>query len=110
MSCQQTVPRVDSSSVVQHSTLDNRTLHLAFFSIQPCITHLTIYEPSSLASAYSRPYIRSLPPDILPNLSFICANPITIHACAPGRPITHVYSDHTALFSATTYLFCEGLK
>ncbi|KAG9086620.1 hypothetical protein FRC06_003002 [Ceratobasidium sp. 370] len=46
----------------------------------------------------------------MPNLTFVHANPLTIHALVPGRPVSHVDSGSMILFNATTYLFCEALK
>ncbi|KAG8698862.1 hypothetical protein FRC09_006980 [Ceratobasidium sp. 395] len=79
---------------------------LAFLATQPTITHLTLHDPR-LALRPSG--IRSVPPEVLPNLQFVHANPLTIHAFVPGRPVTRVDSGSMVLFNATTYLFCAGL-
>ncbi|KAG9125604.1 hypothetical protein FRC07_006923 [Ceratobasidium sp. 392] len=79
---------------------------LAFLSSQPAITHLTVHDPR-LALRPSG--IRSVPSTNLPNLQFVHANPLTIHALVPDRPISRVDSGSMVLFNATTYLFCAAL-
>ncbi|KAG9092129.1 hypothetical protein FS749_015982 [Ceratobasidium sp. UAMH 11750] len=80
---------------------------LAFLSIQPGITHLTLHDPR-LALRPSG--IRSIPPADLPNLTSVHANPLTVHALVPSRPVSCVDSGSMILFNATTYLFCEALR
>ncbi|CAE6528531.1 unnamed protein product [Rhizoctonia solani] len=80
-----------------------------FLSSQSSIQHLTIYEPAS-RDKYQRHSIRSAPPDILPNLTSIRADPLTIHAFVPNRPITHIDSGHAIFMPATTHLLCDALK
>ncbi|KAB5595457.1 hypothetical protein CTheo_1134 [Ceratobasidium theobromae] len=79
------------------------------FATQPSIRSLTIYEPDY--PSYTRRYIRANPPlSILPNLTSIRANPLTIHSLVPGRPVSHADSGSAILFNTTAYLFCESLK
>ncbi|CAE6482605.1 unnamed protein product [Rhizoctonia solani] len=80
-----------------------------FLSSQPSIQDLTIYEPLS-REKYQRHSIRSVPSDILPNLTSIRADPLTIHAFLSGRPITHIDSGHAIFMPATTHLLCDALK
>ncbi|KAJ1308753.1 hypothetical protein OPQ81_004444 [Rhizoctonia solani] len=80
-----------------------------FLSSQPSIRHLTIYEPS-FRDKYQRQSIRSAPPNILPNLESICADPLTIHAFIPDRPISCIDSGQAIFMPATTHLLCDALK
>ncbi|CAE6428204.1 hypothetical protein ACGC1H_000709 [Rhizoctonia solani] len=80
-----------------------------FLFSQPSIQDLTIYEPCP-RDKYPRHSIRSVPPDILPNLTSIRADPLTIHAFVPGRPISRIDSGQAIFMPATTHLLCDALK
>ncbi|CAE6471645.1 unnamed protein product, partial [Rhizoctonia solani] len=82
---------------------------LDFLSSQPSIQDLTIYEPFP-REKYQRQSIRSAPSDILPNLTCIRADPLTIHAFVPNRPISRIDSHHAIFMPATTHLLCDALK
>ncbi|QRV72450.1 hypothetical protein RhiJN_00464 [Ceratobasidium sp. AG-Ba] len=80
---------------------------IAFLVSQPALTHLTLHDPRL---ALRPGGIRSILSTCVPNLVSIRANPLTIHAFVPGRPVTHVDSGSMVIFNATSYLFCEALR
>ncbi|CAE7116977.1 unnamed protein product [Rhizoctonia solani] len=81
-----------------------------FLSSQSSIQDLTIYEISPRDRYYKMHAIRSVPPDILPNLTSIRADPLTIHAFVPDRPISRIDSNHAIFMPTTIHLLCDALK
>ncbi|KAF8743153.1 hypothetical protein RHS02_02889, partial [Rhizoctonia solani] len=80
-----------------------------FMSSQDTIQELTIYE-SRPRNQYPTKSIRYVPREILPNLTSICADPLTIHNFVPHRPVSRIDSNDAIFIPATTHLVCEALK
>ncbi|CEL59648.1 hypothetical protein RSOLAG1IB_03581 [Rhizoctonia solani AG-1 IB] len=80
-----------------------------FLSSQSSIRYLTIYEDRP-CDRYLVKSIRFVPREVLPNLTFICADPLTVHAFIPHRPISCIDSINGMFMAATTHLLCDALK